>query len=384
MRSYIIIYLDLVGYSKNNEPIQVDLFKYFQKQIHHILYDQIMNDECILIPTGDGIIIGLEEKNNSEYKLALNLASDIIIWTKKNNVEIRTAIHVGDVNVLIDINKNKNIVGNTINDASRMLSGADDGSIIISKAFYKKYLRLGSFSLGVKYDIDEYLSYIIVDEDTIIDKHSFEHFVYSIKIIRDEVEYGYDGKILTKFITNIYSNDYPKSENLKNRFFNKIKNCEQLTLFGIYHPSTPLILEKIILNKHRTVHIDIFYASDELKNQIKNFFSSDNDNLDFKNKLKSLDAVKKWYNENEFKKNIKLNIFEYTDFYPLGFSMVDKGYKGKGFIHISNYLPNIVPAETPYIEVEWTTNTMPPLYKFYYNYINDNIIIKNGIKKLEI
>ena len=88
MKSYIIIYLDLVGYSKNNEPIQVDLFKKFQKQIHHVLYDEIIQEKCILIPTGDGMIIGLEDDTLNAYLLSLELVTDIIDWTKKNGVEV--------------------------------------------------------------------------------------------------------------------------------------------------------------------------------------------------------------------------------------------------------------------------------------------------------
>jgi len=51
--------------------------------------------------------------------------------------------------------------------------------------------------------------------------------------------------------------------------------------------------------------------------------------------------------------------------------MVDKGIRGKGFIHISNYLPRIVPEDTPYIEIEWKNNEMPALYQYYYNYLAD-------------
>ncbi len=382
MKSYIIIYLDLVGYSKNNEPIQISLFKKFQKQIHHILYDEIIHDKCILIPTGDGMIIGLEDNMANSFVLSLELVTEMIDWTKNNNVEIRSAIHVGEVNVLTDINRNKNIVGNTINDAARMLSGADNGSVIISKTFYNKYLRIADFALGVKYDINEVLSYILVDEDSVIDKHSFEHFVYNILIYKNDVQYGLESKILNKFFTNIYSKDYPKKDNLNNRFLKKVKSCESLTLFGIYHPSTPHILSNIEVNQHRTVEINIYYASDALKDTIENFFGSSSCNLNFENKNQSILDVAKWYSGHEYSKNIKLNLFEYNNFYPFGFSMIDNGIMGKGFIHMSNYVPLVIPAETPYIEVEWKTKTMPPIYKFYNDYIKENIVLNADMKKL--
>ncbi len=382
MKSYIIIYLDLVGYSKNNEPIQISLFKKFQKQIHHILYDEIIHNKSILIPTGDGMIIGLEDNMTDSYTLSLELVTDIIDWTKKNDVEIRSAIHVGEVNVLTDINRNKNIVGNTINDASRMLSGADDGSIIISKTFYNKYLRKGEVTIGNKYDIDDIFSYILVDEDNVIDKHSFEHFVYNVLIYKNDIEYGIGSKILNKFFTSIYSKDYPKKDNLQKRFINKVKSSESLTLFGLYHPSTPMILQNIEINEFRNIEINIYYAGDNLKDTIEDFFSSSTDKLDFTNKERSQFEVLKWFQEHPYSKNIKLKIFEYNKFYPFGFSMIDNGIKGKGFIHMSNYVPNVVPEDTPYIEVEWKTNSMPPIYKFYYDYIMENIFLNTDIKEI--
>lgn len=382
MKSYIIIYLDLVGYSKNNEPIQVALFKKFQKQIHHVLYDEIIQEKCILIPTGDGMIIGLEDDALNSYLLSLDLVTDIIDWTKKNTVKVRSAIHVGEVNILKDINRNNNIIGNTINDAARMLTGADDGAIIISKTFYNKYLRKPDITMGNKYDINTTFSFILVDEDSVIDKHSYEHFVYNILIYKNEIEYGLGSKILNKFFTSIYSKDYPKKDNLNNRFFNKVKSCESITLFGIYHPNTPSILDKLEINDFKSVEINLYYASNDLQKHIEDFFSSNDENLNFTNKQVSIDKVKEWYKNHQYSKNIKLNVYEYKKFYPFGFSMLDYNIQAKGFIHISNYVPNIIPADTPYIEVEWKTKTMPPIYGFYFDYIQKNILLNKEIDKL--
>ena len=62
--------------------------------------------------------------------------------------------------------------------------------------------------------------------------------------------------------------------------------------------------------------------------------------------------------------------------------MIDNGIMGKGFIHMSNYIPLVTPAETPYIEVEWKTKSMPPIYRFYNDYIKENIVLNTDMKKL--
>ena len=45
-------------------------------------------------------------------------------------------------------------------------------------------------------------------------------------------------------------------------------------------------------------------------------------------------------------------------------------------MHISNYLQSIIPDDTPYFELEYLTDAMPYLYKYYFDYFN-NIVLKN-------
>ena len=365
---YFIIYLDLVGYSKNNEPIQVGFFRKFQREIHHLLYEDILKNDCVLIPTGDGMIIGIKNDKDDHYIKCIDLVINIIDWALNNESRMRSSIHVGDVNLLTDINKNKNIVGNTINDAARMLSGAEDDSIIISKSFHDKYLRNGRVVIGKNNEINKDISFVLIDEDSIIDKHSFEHNVYNVIFIKGEKKYGKECKILTKYFTTVYSSDYPKKDNLRDSFFNRVENCSELILFGIYHPNTPKILEKISHNNFRRIQIQIYFASDELENEIRSFFNSSDTGLTTSTKRESLKLINKYKSENP---KLDIKIHEYKSFYPFGFSMVDKDVKGNGFIHFSNYLTGIIPADTPYIEVEYKTNIFPPLYKFYKDYISN-------------
>ena len=375
---YIIVYLDLVGYSKNNEPIQISFFKKFQRELHHILYEDIIKNDCILIPTGDGMIIGIKNDQDFDFLKSINLVIEITKWAHLNNSELRSSIHVGDVNLLIDINKNKNIVGNTINDAARMLSGADNNSIIVSKSFYDKFLRKEAVVIGENCSINKEISFIIVDEDTIIDKHSFEHNVYNIVFIENDVEYGNKCKIITKYFTPVYSTDYPKKENLRKSFFKRVSRCTELVLFGIYHPNTPEIIENITSNDYRDIKIEIYYASDALEDDILKFFGTKNNDYKIETKKKSINKLLEMKDLNP---KLIIDLYEYNSFFPFGFSMIDKDIKGCGFIHFSNYLNGIVPANTPYIEVEYKTNVYPPLYKFYKDYI-ENILTKESFFKL--
>lgn len=234
--SFILVYLDLIGYSKNNEPIQVALFKNFQKTIHKLLYEETLEADSIFIPTGDGIIAGIKNREVSKsYLQAFELVVGVTEWTRSNNCDVRSSIHVGDVNIIKDINRHDNIVGNTINDAARILSGANDGGIVISKTFFEKFLRRSGMTVGYQYKIDDRWSFALTDEDVVLDKHSFEHNIFNFVLYCNGKTFGNADKILLKYYTNIYSTDYPKSKNLREQFFDRVATSTELDFVGIYH-----------------------------------------------------------------------------------------------------------------------------------------------------
>jgi hypothetical protein len=376
---YIIVYLDLVGYSKKQETVQLDLFKSLQKEVSYILNNRTSDDNTIAIPTGDGMIIGLKDDLQDTYLEVLNFIVNIYQWETKTNEKLRVSIHVGTINIIEDINGNNNMVGDIINNTSRMLDGAQDGSLVISKEFGELYLNAKDIALEDEIAIDDTLSFKLIDEDSIIDKHGFRHFVYGVVIHKNGTQYGQKTRILNKYFTNIYSTDYPKQQNLVSSFLTKVKNCSTLTLFGIYQPSVLKIIECIDITENKTVVINIYYASDRLKNEIEYFFNETSNNLDVSKKSESQKSINKWHQNHRYKKNIKINILEYQEFYPFGFSMIDHDISQKGFIHFSNYLPQVIPEDTPYVEVEWKTKNMPPIYRFYYDYIKENILENKNI-----
>lgn len=373
VESYIIIFIDLVDYSKSNEPIQITFFKRFQKEVYHILYDEICDDCCIMIPTGDGMILGLKNNGQESFLNSLRILIEIFDWAEKNNYSFRSALHVGSVNVVKDVNKNKNLVGNLVNDASRMLSGGDADSIIISKDYHNVFLRDKNSKIGILNKINNEFSFMIIDEGTVVDKHSYVHNVYAITITKNEKKYGSEKPLITNFYTRIYSDDYPKKENMKKSFSGKIRSGSDIIFYGIYNKNVPYLLQEMDINEHRKVNIQIIYASDSLKDEIKIFFETDKENLNIKTKKESLEKVMNWLNNHSFRENINLELFEYTILPSFGASFLDYNTQGSGFIHISNYLRGIIPDKTPYFEVEWKTKNMQAIYKFYKEFYEKKI-----------
>ncbi len=374
VESFIILIIDLVDYSTNNEPIQLDFFKKFQREVYHILYDEIIENRCILIPTGDGMIIGMQNEGNSSFIKSIQIVVDLFIWAKNNKYSFRTALHVGDVNVIFDINRNKNLIGNLVNDSSRILSAGDSGSIIVSDIYFNKYLRKKDIQIGIEYSINSDYSYYIIDEGAITDKHNYVHNIYSLIIKFADIEYGCDRKLDSNYYTNIYSVEYPKHENLQKSFVKKVATCSDLQFYGIYNKSVPDIIKNIEVNEKRKISISVVYAADTLKDAIKEFFNSETEKLRIETKNESIRLLIDWYENNYFKDFIKLKIFEYDEIASFGASFVDIDNQGNGFIHISNYIRGVIPDNTPYFEISWKTKNMPYIYKYYYDLYKNNIL----------
>jgi len=297
---------------------------------------------------------------------------DITEWAQINSCCFRTVLHVGDLYVVKDINKNRNMIGNLLNNASRMLAGGEAKSIVLSKDFFDKFLRKTNLRIGVENKIDDNYSFTILDEGSIADKHGCIHNIFIATLTNRDKVFGAETRITSNFYTRIYADDYPKKENLKNSFSAKLRNCSDVVFYGIYNKTLPDILSNIEINNYKNINITAIYAADILEQEIKAYFVSYDQSLT--DKKQSIESLTKFRVNHQFKENIVLRILEYDTMPSFGASFVDVEQQGCGFIHISNYIKGIPPDKTPYFELEWKLSKQQSLYKFYADYYR-NIII---------
>lgn len=353
-----------MGYSEWTETKQLRTFNSMQREVNYIFYDEITSNKIVIIPTGDGMIIGLQDEGNVSAVKSIDAVKLLLGWSKNENISFRYAIHVGNVNLVKDINNKDNLVGNLINDGSRLLAGGGADSIIISEDFFRKFLHNPNIRIGEKYNVDGNVPFTVIDEGTVIDKHGFCHNIYIISLIKDNNEtIGATSKILTNFYTQIYTSEYPKDINLKTSFAREIEFCSDLVFLGIYNKSVPKTIELINLSDERNIKIAVVYASDKLEEEIKLFFPCYEQTKE--DKQYSINTIKAFKASHA---NVTLEILEYDIIPSFGASFVDIDKKGHGYMHISNYIRGIVPSKTPYFNLEWKGNNPPHLYKFYKDY----------------
>ncbi len=165
-----VVFVDIADYSKAAVDRQVTMKADLNDAIRASLVNA-SEDELIVLDTGDGAAICFF--NDPEDAL---FAATAISQGVRGTLRLRTGINLGPVKVVTDLNGNRNVVGDAINVAQRIMSFADEHEVLISRSYFEVVSCLRdentfSFrSLGVRKD-----------------KHIREHEVY---VVRDAVEKG--------------------------------------------------------------------------------------------------------------------------------------------------------------------------------------------------
>jgi len=142
------IFIDVVQFSRRSAEAQSDIVKSFNRIVHEVLEQHNVNkdndNECILIPTGDGMCISLLSQDlpfDSHIQIALSILKSIDEYKKATEdetrkFELRIGINQNTDILVTDINGRKNVAGAGINMASRVMDKADGGQILVSQAVH--------------------------------------------------------------------------------------------------------------------------------------------------------------------------------------------------------------------------------------------------------
>jgi hypothetical protein len=142
------VFLDIVAFTKGRSvEAQSDLVAELNSIVKSALEKQnveIASENTILLPTGDGICIALLEAK--PFDIHLQLALDIVAGVSDYNdraddqtrkMQLRLGINENIDNIVLDINGRRNVAGNGINMAQRILNLADGNQILVGQAVYE-------------------------------------------------------------------------------------------------------------------------------------------------------------------------------------------------------------------------------------------------------
>ena len=169
-----IIFLDIVGFSKKNSNIQKQLIQKLSQIITNSpQIKKLATENLVQLPTGDGVALAIWSDPQTPLMALFEIHKAIkehnIINSEDLKIEVRTGINSGEIFTVLDINERRNIVGEGINNAQRVMDFGDSGHILASQAIADELLQVCPSFSAVLHDLGLFA-----------DKHGIQHQVYNI------------------------------------------------------------------------------------------------------------------------------------------------------------------------------------------------------------
>lgn len=163
-----IVFLDLVGYSARPVDDQVMIKKRLNLLLKRILR-HVPADQRLAIDTGDGAAVCFLGEPLVALQSAL-LLRDLLAQRYGSALALRIGLHLGAVRVVPDVNGARNVVGDGINVAQRIMDFALPGQVLLSKDFHDAVV-LGSLPPACAFQ----------DAGLHQDKHGRTHALYRVE-----------------------------------------------------------------------------------------------------------------------------------------------------------------------------------------------------------
>jgi class 3 adenylate cyclase len=167
-----ILFLDVVGFSKLPNSDQIPLKALFNSVLLEAV-GCVPREDFLILDTGDGAVVCFHDPPELALLTAV-VAREA--WHAKAPVGLRIGLHLGPVQEVRDMNGNRNVIGDGINTAQRILSFADSGEITSS----------GQYRDAV-YHVHGQIEQMFGEATIRADKHKREHHVCTVTTTKEQV-----------------------------------------------------------------------------------------------------------------------------------------------------------------------------------------------------
>lgn len=154
------LFLDVVRFSKRTAEPQVDIVYHLNRIVLEVL-DAFglgpTSEDCILLPTGDGMCIAILGKESLDIDLQIALAllegihnhNDTSSSSERLELSTKFEIRIGineNLDIVIrDINGNRNVAGAGINLCQRIMSLGDASQILVGSTVFDRLRTSGKY-----------------------------------------------------------------------------------------------------------------------------------------------------------------------------------------------------------------------------------------------
>lgn len=165
-----VVFVDLVDYSTQPVGQQVALKKRLNEMIARSLAHVAESDRLIL-DTGDGAALCFFGDPEDALFAATSLREAITTDPGPTGARLRIGINLGPARIVRDLNGNRNVIGDGINAAQRVMSFAAPNQILVSRSYYEVVSHISM-------DYARLFQYAGLHRD----KHIREHELYEIQV----------------------------------------------------------------------------------------------------------------------------------------------------------------------------------------------------------
>jgi class 3 adenylate cyclase len=165
-----VIFIGIVDYAQLPVDDQIALKESFNALIGEAIRDVPANDRIIL-DTGDGAAIALLGAPEDAIAISLGIRERLAEGeaAAERTYSVRIGINLGPVRVVNDLNGRRNVVGDGINAAQRVMSFAQPNRILVSRSYYEIASRLSAE-----------MAQVFAYHGMMTDKYVREYEVYSV------------------------------------------------------------------------------------------------------------------------------------------------------------------------------------------------------------
>jgi hypothetical protein len=156
-----VLFIDVVGYSRHTVAEQMELRRGCNDLLAGAL-GPLPDFDRVILDTGDGAAVTFLGAPENALFAGLRVRED-------GNLPLRIGINLGPVRVVSDVNEQRNVVGDGINVAQRVMSFCDPGELLVSRSFYEVVSRLAT----------DYVD-LFVPRGEHLDKNSRAHEVFAL------------------------------------------------------------------------------------------------------------------------------------------------------------------------------------------------------------
>ncbi|MHB2025080.1 MAG: adenylate/guanylate cyclase domain-containing protein [Elusimicrobiota bacterium] len=359
MSSAIIIFADIVSFSKEATAGQLQLIEGLTAEVKKSAGEAIERGNAIALPTGDGLAVAFLNYSGDSAVLGkiFELTLQLHKWARAKSTCLRIGIHLGPIEFITDINGRKNICGYTVNLAQRVMDAANPCQTLLSEDAFEQLIGRAKSSLASL----SFTGFVAKFEGPIdlYAKHGKQILVYKLALEPKDEYYDNDDP-KAKHLMMVSLTDLPKE--IVGTFSERIAVSDQIAFIQLTGDRFLDQCEAGAISFSRSLK-QFLVLMPNPKSYASLGLKAPHASAEFVTQC--IERWKKFLVElrtSHPSANIKLGLYMEPPYY--GASLLNWEEPG-GRVHVSPYVWGLKAKDCPGFDVEWIGRKRPPIYERY-------------------